>query len=119
MQRARAVATTLPFVLPTPVGRKIEVAAKRSWAIVFVVGTIAFMAYQVFLMNSTATKGYTLRNLEKQLDQLHATVMTYENRSAELQALHTIEKRIEGLGYVTVDQMEFVEVARGSYALAR
>lgn len=102
-----------------PVGRKIEVAAKRSWAIVFVVGALACGAYYVFLMNGTATKGYTLRNLEKQLDQLRATVMTYENRSAELQALRTIEDRIQGLGYVTVDQMEFVDVARGSYALAR
>ncbi|MCR4256184.1 MAG: hypothetical protein NUW08_00580 [Candidatus Uhrbacteria bacterium] len=116
---SRAIATTLPFVLPTPVGRRIEVVAKRSWAIVFVVGAVAFMMYQVFLMNSTATKGYTLRNLEKQLNQLHATVMTYENRTAELQALHTIESRIQGMGYVAVDQMEFVDVARGSYALAR
>ncbi|KAA0205675.1 hypothetical protein EDM68_05060 [Candidatus Uhrbacteria bacterium] len=119
MPSARAIATTLPFALPTPVGRKIEVAAKRSWAIVFVIGAVACMAYQVFLMNSTATKGYTLRHLEKQLDQLHATVMTLENRTAELQALHTIESRIQGMGYVTVDRMEFVDVTRGSYALAR
>jgi len=116
---SRAIATALPFVLPTPVGRKIEIAARRSWAIVFAIGAVACMGYQVFLMNSTASKGYTLRNLEKRLDGLHATVMTLENRAAELQALHTIENRIQGMGYVTVDRMEFVDVTRGSYALAR
>jgi hypothetical protein len=116
---SRAIATALPFSLPTPVGRRIEVAAKRSWALVLLIGAIACMGYQVFLMNSTASKGYTLRNLEKQLDQLQATVITYENRSAELQSLHTVEERVQGLGYVPVDRMEFVEVGRGSYALAR
>lgn len=115
----RAMATTMPFSLPTPVGRRIEVAAKRSWAILFLVGAVACVAYYVFLMNSTATKGYTLRNLERQLEQLQATVMTYENRAAELQALHTIEARITNMGYVAVERMEFLDVARGSYALAR
>lgn len=116
---SRAIATTLPFTLPMHVGRRIEAAAKRSWAILFLVAAIFAMGYQVFLMNSTATKGYTLRNLEKRLEQLRGTVAAMENTSAQLQSLHTIETKVEGLGYVQVDRMEFVDVARGSYALAR
>lgn len=116
---SHAYAIALPFALPTPVGRRVEIAAKRSWAIIFLFGAIACMAYQVFLMNHTASKGYALRDSEKQLGQLQAAVMTYENRAAELQALHTVETRIEGMGYVPVDRMEFVDVTRGSYAMAR
>lgn len=114
----RAIATTLPFSMPTPVGRKIEVAAKRSWAIFFIVGAVLCMGYQVFLMNSTAGKGYALGDLERQLAQLDGTVATLENRAAQLQSLHTIETRVQGAGYVAVDRMEFVDVAAG-YALAR
>ncbi|MCC6563289.1 hypothetical protein IT087_00170 [Candidatus Uhrbacteria bacterium] len=119
MSRAYAMTRTLPFAMPTSVGRRIEVAAKRSWAIMFIMGAVLCMGYQVFLMNSTAGKGYTLRNLERQLEQLNGTVATLENRSAQLQALHTIEAKVEGAGYVAVDHMEFVDVAGGSYALAR
>lgn len=110
---------TIPFAVPTSVGRRLEVVAKQSWAILFIVGAILCMGYYVFLMNSTASKGYALRSLEGQLDQLNGTVAVLENRSAQLQALHTIETKVEGAGYVPVDRMEFVDVSRGSYALAR
>jgi hypothetical protein len=36
-----------------------------------------------------------------------------------MQSLATIESRVQGLGYVAVDHMEFVDVGRGSYALAK
>lgn len=104
--------------MPTPVGRKIELAAKRSWAIMFLIGAVLCMGYQVFLMNSTAGKGYVLRDLERQLEQLDGAVATLENQAASLQSLHTIEQRVEGAGYIAVDRMEFVDVAAG-YALAR
>lgn len=116
---SRAITTTLPFVMPTHVGRRIEVAAKRSWAIMFMIGAVLCMGYQVFLMNSTAGKGYTLRSLETRLELLQGTVAAMENRSAQLQALHTIETRVQGADFVAVDRMEFIDVAAGSYALAR
>lgn len=116
---SRAIATTLPFTLPMHVGRRIEVVAKRSWAILFLLAAVLCMGYQVFLMNSTASKGYTLRTLEKRLEQLRGTVATMENTTAQLQALHTIEAKVQGQGYVQVERMEFVDVGRGSYALAR
>lgn len=119
MSRAYAITRNIPFAVPTSVGRRLEVVAKQSWAILFIVGAILCVGYQVFLMNSTAGKGYTLRSLENRLGELNGTVAVLENRSAQLQALHTIETRVEGAGYVAVDRMEFVNVARGSYALAR
>jgi len=119
MSRAVAMSNNLPFVLPKHVGRKLEVAAKRSWAIMLMATVMVMGGFHVYQMNVTASKGYTLRNLQVQLDQLNATVSELDARSAKMQSLATVEARVQGQGYVAVDHMEFVDVGRGSYALAR
>jgi hypothetical protein len=119
MSRAVAMPHNLPFVLPKHVGRKLEIAAKRSYAIALIGCAIFLGGFHVFQMNVTASKGYTLRNLQVQLDQLNATVSDMDAKSARMQSLATVESRVQGLGYVAVDHMEFVDVGRGSYALAK
>lgn len=110
---------SLPFSLPKHVGRKLEVAAKRSWAVGLFAALLVLGGFHVYQMNVTASKGYTLRSLQVQLDQLNATVSEMDAKSAKMQSLATIESRVQGLGYVAVDHMEFVDVGRGSYALAK
>lgn len=77
------------------------------------------MGLHVFQMNKAATKGYTLRDQEKQLERLKATVAELEDTAAKTQALYAIEERVKNMGYVPVDRMEFLDVSRGSYAVAR
>ncbi len=100
-------------------GRKLEKAARNAWIGVFLVLAFFIMAIQVFQMNKAATKGYALRDQEKRLEQLKATVAELEDQAAKTQALYSIEERVKGLGYVPVDHMEFLDVSRGSYAVAR
>jgi hypothetical protein len=100
-------------------GRKLEKAARNAWIGVFLVLSFFVMAIQVFQMNKAATKGYALRDQEKRLEQLKATVADLEDKAAKNQALYSIETRVQGLGYVPVDRMEFLDVTRGSYAIAR
>jgi hypothetical protein len=119
MSRGYAMSQTLPFVLPTPVGRKLERVAKKSWAIGLIGAALMLGAYHVYQMNVTASKGYTLRNLQVQLDQLNSTVSDMDAKSAKMQSLATIQQRVQGLGYVPVGQMEFVDVGHSSYAFAK
>ena len=98
-------------------GRKLEKAARNAWIGVFLVLSFFVMAIQVFQMNKAATKGYALRDQEKRLEQLKAAVAELEDKAAKNQALYSIEARIQGLGYVPVDRMEFLDVTRGSYAV--
>lgn len=120
MARAFALTQQLPFATPsTHVGRRLERAAKNSWAVAFLMLTAVLGGYYVYQMNITASKGYTLRELDKRREQLRTTVGVLEARGAQMRALRTIEDRVQGLGYVSVDKMEFVDVAGGSYALAR
>ncbi len=100
-------------------GRKLEKAARNAWVGVFLVLSFSAMAVSVFQTNKSATKAYSLREQESRLEQLKATVADLEDHAAKNQALATIEERVKGLGYVPVDHMEFLDVSRGSYAVAR
>lgn len=121
MSRAYALALRNPHLslgLPVPVGRKIEVAAKRGWVVAMVFLTLLCVGVYLYQVNRAASKGFTLRNLEKQLDQLSVEVETLENSSAKLQSLSAVEARVQQIGYVRIDRMEFVDVPSG-YAMAR
>ena len=70
-------------------------------------------------MNAAASKGFQLRALEKQLETVRESVALLEDQVASLQAMDTLKVRVEGLGYVTADQAEFVDVPYSAYALAK
>ena len=121
MSRAYAIAMQRPRVelgLPLSAGKKVEAAAKRTWIMLMVVVTAACIGMYLYQVNRAASKGFTLRTLERQLDQLETTVAELENTAATMQSLSVVEARVRGLGYVPVDHMEFVDVPAG-YALAR
>lgn len=121
MSRTYAIAMQRPRVelgLPMSTGKRVEVAAKRTWILLMVVVTAACIGTYLYQVNRAASKGFTLRTLERQLDQLQTTVAELENTAARMQSLAAVEARVTGRGYVPVDRMEFVDVPVG-YALAR
>jgi hypothetical protein len=69
-------------------------------------------------MNRSATKGYSLRELDRKLEVLQDQVMVLEDEAAKKQALRTIEEQVKGLGYVPVDRVDFVDVGRNAFAIA-
>lgn len=75
------------------------------------------MVSYVFQMNHTATKGFTLRETEKKLEQLRFSVTDLEDQVAQKRALYSIEQKIQGLGYVEADRIEFIVVKRDGVAL--
>ncbi len=116
MSRAYAMALRSPHIslgLPVHVGRKFEVAARRTWIGVMLLVTLSCMGVYLFQVNRAASKGFTLRTLEKQLDQLTTEVEALENQSARQQSLSSIEVRVRDMGYVPVDRMEFVDIPHG------
>lgn len=122
MSRAHAaIAYRQPHValgLSMPAGRKMAKAAKSSWAVLLLVLTAACAGAYVYQMNRAATKGYSLRELDRKLEVLQDQVMVLEDEAAKKQALRTIEEQVKGLGYVPVDRVDFVDVGRNAYAIA-
>lgn len=73
----------------------------------------------VFQMNRAATKGYQLRDLDSQVQALQNQVTVLEDKAAKKQALRTIEDEVKGLGYVPVEQVQFIDVGHNAYAVAK
>lgn len=105
--------------LSMPAGKKIAKAAKASWAGAFLVLAAVCASAYVFQMNRAASKGYALRDLDNQVQSLSDQVTVLEDQAAKKQSLHTIEEEVKGLGYVAVDQMEFIDVGHNAYAVAK
>lgn len=105
--------------LSMPAGKKIAKAAKHSWAGAFLMLAAVCASMYVFQMNRAATKGYQLRDLDSQVQALQDQVTVLEDKAAKKQALRTIEDEVKGLGYVPVEQVEFVDVGHNAYAVAK
>jgi len=103
--------------LPISQGKKMELAAKKTWIGVMLALTIFFVGTYLYQVNRAASKSFVLRNLEKHLEEVQVSVAELENKSAKMQSLATVEDRLRHSGYVTVDHMEFVDVPQG-YAMA-
>lgn len=122
MSRAYSIAMKSPHAalgLPIPVGRKLEAAAKRTWVFAMAGLTIFFFGMYLYQVNQSASKSYTLRNLDTQRQELERRVADLENKSASIQSMATIEERLQNKGYVAVDTMEFLDVTRNAYAFAK
>jgi hypothetical protein len=96
--------------IPVPMGRRLGEAGKRLWIGVFFVFLVACIGMYVFQVNASASKSYALHNLQRQSDRLKETVSVLENRVAEAQTMVAIEERMKGLGYVSTEQVSFIDV---------
>lgn len=105
--------------LALPLGKRLAHVAERSWVYLLAAISVIGMVSYVFQMNHTATKGFALRDQEYRLERLRTTVATLEDQVAEKRAIHSIESRVTGLGYVAAERMEFVDVSRDGVAVAR
>ncbi len=121
MSRSYAMTMKRPHVtlgLPIPVGRKIGEAGKTGWMVFLGAATFACIVAYIFLVNASATKAYELRGYEKRLERLKETVSVLENQTAEMQSMHALEQQVKSLGYVPVEQIEFIDAPRG-FAMAK
>ncbi|MDO8571993.1 MAG: hypothetical protein Q7R79_04910 [bacterium] len=60
-------------------------------------------------INSLATKGYGMRTLEKQIAQQKKENEKLQTRLIEAQALSTLQKKIETIGLVKSENIDYVE----------
>jgi hypothetical protein len=72
---------------------------------------IAIMgAFYLVQVNRATTKGYEIRDLEKRINVLEEDTRKAELEVAELQSLDSIEQRMETLGMVPVERIQYVKV---------
>ena len=105
--------------LPTSFAKRLETAKPMLWLSVVGVCAIGCLGFYLYEVNKTSSKGFELRTLEKRLEQARASVLSYEDQAAQLQAVSSLQEKIGALGYVPVDQMEFIDPAASGVAVAK
>jgi len=78
--------------------------------VVVIVLILAMGTMYLVQVNRATTKGYQIRDLEKRIQTIEDNNQKTQLEIAEMQSLDSIEKRIEKLGMVQVDRIEYVKV---------
>lgn len=121
MSRTLALAMTRPHErlgLPLPLGRRLP-RGLVSWNILIAALTIALAFVYVVQVNRAASRGFSLRDTEKKVDTLRSEVLSLEDKVATLSSVQSMSDRATQLGFVAVENLEFVNPAANSYAVAR
>ncbi len=73
------------------------------------------IGYSVVISN-VSTKGYELTDVERQITQLREENQKLRLSVAEFRSLSTVQKRMQALGMVPVDEVTYVAVGGSSVA---
>ena len=79
--------------------------------------TILFGVLYLLQTGITATGGYQIHDLEKQVDALSTDIQKVEIAVAEESAMPNIQKRLSSVNIVPVEQIKFVSPIGGAVAL--
>lgn len=109
---------------PTYKTQKISVI--RSWISehVFLLNAVSLMLLLVLLVsyivqvNSTISKGYQIRDLETQVNELTLLNQKTELEVRQSQSLDRVERSVKMLGFIRADMPNYVSASEPAYALA-
>ncbi len=90
-----------------------------AWNAAILVGTLIFSGAYVFQVNTSAAKGYSLREVERQVDVLKTEAMALQDKMTTLTTLAAVSERASALGFVQPETITYVNPAAKSYAVAR
>lgn len=103
-------ASSLPLWITTNV--------TRVNIVTFAVLLIVCLAY-IVQVNSTASKGYQIRDLETTIHELTVANQQSQLEINEAQSLDNIQHAVKMIGMVPVEQAVYVDVHGGSVAFAK
>jgi cell division protein FtsL len=105
---------------------KHQVQRRQKWQKFYSMSTLNLVAMALILVmgalylvqvNRATTKGYQIRDLEKKIQAVEDSNRKIELEVAELQSLDSIEERIDKLGMVPVDHIDYVKTPGATVAL--
>lgn len=79
---------------------------------------IVFLAY-IVQVNSTASKGYAIRDLETKIHQLSINNQQLQSETQQAQSLQNITHAVKMIGMVKAEQPVYVNPQGGSVAFAK
>lgn len=94
--------------LPVSMPKRLHAMSKRMWVGLGIFLVALSAGNYVYQVNRAATKGFALRTLEKQVDQLDEMVTALENKAVALQSMSALEERVRQLGYIPITKFEYL-----------
>jgi hypothetical protein len=91
-------------------GTRVLNALVAAGAILMVLGYLA-------MNNAAATKGYVIRSAEQRIAELEEQKRKLDFEAVTDQSLRRIEGMVDGLGFVPVSNVEYVNANNGSVAV--
>jgi hypothetical protein len=121
MSRAFAISMTRPHEtlgLPQPLGRRLPQGV-WAWNLTVLLLSIALGIMYIFQVNAATAKSYHLRDEERRVEALKTETMVLQDKIVTLSSLEAVSTRASQLGFAPVDNLQFVNPASKSYAMAR
>ncbi len=98
-------------------GHKQTVRARKCVACVLVLFILVLGFLYIFTTNSIAAKGYKIRNLSKQANELESMNRDLQIEISELKSVNILEAKVGQLEMVKVSKTEYVSLPRTSAML--
>lgn len=94
------------------------VSGKAMRASLLGIVMVMSVAYMV-RVNSAATCGYEAHALENQISEMNADLQGLQIKIADAGSMNSIEKRLQGMNLVTVEEFQRYNTAGGAVAMAK
>ncbi len=88
---------------------KVESLKQIPWLRVFLIAvTLTLGALYIWQVNVASTRGYVVRDLQDQIEQLRRDDERLKMEVAKLQSVDSVTTRMQMLGLVKIDQVKFI-----------
>ena len=81
-----------------------------TWTLALVTLICAAGVFYIFEVNNVATQGYTIRDLEKQAQELRDENEKLKIREAELRSMYNIEQRTKDLNMIAPKDVSYLSL---------
>lgn len=81
-----------------------------TWTLVLVTLICAAGVFYIFEVNNVATQGYTIRDLEKQAQDLRDSNEKLKIKEAELRSMYNIEQRTKDLNMIAPKDVSYLSL---------
>lgn len=83
------------------------------------VAALVCFGLSIIQISRAAEQGYAMRALERQAEELRIVVADLENRASQEYTWSSMHARLQAMGYVSVDRVEYIHATQGGYAFAK
>ncbi len=121
MPRFFALSLTKPYEtlgMPKPLITRLP-NGLAAWNMLILSLSVAIGVVYIVQVNLAAAKGYVLRNIEKKVEVLKTETLVMQDKIATMSSIQMLNARASELGFMPVENLEFMNPTGKATALAK